>query len=188
MSFFHEGTFVHYICYQPDESNGVQIKFLVVADQSVERKSAFRLLLNIQNAFKLLIEGNGSLQILTESQRTEVEQELERLTMLAENGEQDSLGALERELDQVKHIMISNVERLLERGERINLLVSKTDRMNANSVAFRKVSARTRSKFWWDNVKYSMLLVIAIIVVIYILLGKLDYLQHEKHANGIKPN
>ena len=36
--------------------------------------------------------------------------------------------------------MIENVERVLERGERINLLVSKTDRMNNNAVEFRKKS------------------------------------------------
>jgi vesicle-associated membrane protein 7 len=173
MSFFHEGTFVHYISSHSDTQTPLRVTFLVVADQSVERKAAFLLLLNVESAFKSYVKDISTLQSLDHTGHAKLAEELKRLTVAAENGEQDSLGALERELDQVKHIMIANVERLLERGERINLLVNKTDRMNANSVAFRKVSAKTRSKFWWDNVKYSALMLVVILVLIYILFGEL---------------
>jgi hypothetical protein len=41
----------------------------------------------------------------------------------------DELGRAQAELAQVKDIMVQNVEQILSRGERIELLVDKTDNM-----------------------------------------------------------
>jgi vesicle-associated membrane protein 7 len=61
--------------------------------------------------------------------------------------------------------------RVLERGERINLLVSKTDRMNNNSLVFRKRAANVQRSMWWKNVKMTVLFIFVFIVVIYFVLG-----------------
>lgn len=170
MSFVHESTFVHYITTGSSGQAPLGLTFLVVADQSVERKAAFLLLLNLQTALNSYTV--SGVESMDEVAKRQLSDEVRKLTLAAENGEQDAVGALERELDQIKHVMIANVERILERGERINLLVNKTDRMNANAVAFRKVSAKTRSKFWWDNVKYMVLLIFVLIFLVYLLLGE----------------
>lgn len=61
--------------------------------------------------------------------------------------------------------------RVLERGERINLLVSKTDRMNNNSLVFRKRAANVQRSMWCKNVKMTVLFILVFIVVIYFVLG-----------------
>jgi len=38
----------------------------------------------------------------------------------------------------VKDVMIENIDRVLERGERIELLVDKTDRLNQQAFKFEK--------------------------------------------------
>lgn len=51
---------------------------------------------------------------------------------------QDELARAQHELDQVKSVMVQNVEQILSRGERIELLVDKTDTMAGQATAFRR--------------------------------------------------
>ena len=49
----------------------------------------------------------------------------------------DALSTARQEIDSVKDIMTENIERVLERGERIDLLVDKTDRLGGSARDFR---------------------------------------------------
>ena len=42
------------------------------------------------------------------------------------------------EVAKVKDIMVMNIESLLERGERLDLLVDKTEQLSSNSVTFKQ--------------------------------------------------
>ena len=42
------------------------------------------------------------------------------------------------EVDRVKDIMVANVETLMDRGERLELLVDKTENLSQHSVSFRR--------------------------------------------------
>jgi vesicle-associated membrane protein 7 len=51
----------------------------------------------------------------------------------------------------VKDIMVQNVEQILSRGERIELLVDKTDNMASQATAFRRGARTVRRQMWWKN-------------------------------------
>src|SRR5262249_23616563 len=51
---------------------------------------------------------------------------------------------IREEMNAVKDVMVQNIERVLERGERIDLLVNKTDNMNQTAFAFRQRSTALR--------------------------------------------
>lgn len=63
----------------------------------------------------------------------------------------DELTRAQNELNQVKDIMVQNVEQILSRGERIDLLVNKTDVMAGQATAFRRGARAVRQKMWWKN-------------------------------------
>lgn len=50
-------------------------------------------------------------------------------------------------------IMVKNVEQILSRGERLDLLIDKTDGLSTQAKQFRKRSAAIRRKMWWKNTK-----------------------------------
>ena len=52
-------------------------------------------------------------------------------------GKEDAINNVQGEIDNVKNIMSKNIESLLERGERIDLLVDKTDRLGGSAHDFR---------------------------------------------------
>ncbi|TFY64538.1 hypothetical protein EVG20_g5917 [Dentipellis fragilis] len=63
----------------------------------------------------------------------------------------DELARAQNELAQVKDIMVQNVEQILSRGERIELLVDKTDNMASQATAFRRGAKTVRRQMWWRN-------------------------------------
>ena len=71
------------------------------------------------------------------------------------------------EIDQVRDVMVQNIEKILERGERIEILVDKTDSLNQSAFAFKKRSTAIRRTMWWKNAKLMIMLVLLIFVLIY---------------------
>lgn len=65
----------------------------------------------------------------------------------------DPVRQAQDEINGTKQIMVQNIEAILSRGERIELLVDKTDQMSHNARAFRKRSQALRRKMWWRNSK-----------------------------------
>ena len=65
----------------------------------------------------------------------------------------DELDRAKGELAQVKDIMVQNVEQILSRGERIELLVDKTDNMASQATAFRRGARNVRRSMWWKNTR-----------------------------------
>lgn len=49
--------------------------------------------------------------------------------------------------------MIDNIEKVLERGGRLEMLVEKTSAMNSNSIRFKRQSRRYKNNMWWRNVR-----------------------------------
>jgi len=105
-------------------------------------------------------------------------------------GKDDAISKAQKEIDDVRAIMTENIDRVLERGERIDLLVDKTDRLGGSARDFRVRSRGLRRRMWWKNVKLMVLLIVVIIFLMYLFVGfacglpgKVVTALLEKHAN-----
>jgi hypothetical protein len=76
----------------------------------------------------------------------------------------DELSRAQAELAQVKDIMVQNVEQILSRGERIELLVDKTDTMASQATAFRRGARTVRRQMWWRNKRVLALGILVVLV------------------------
>lgn len=88
-----------------------------------------------------------------------------------EGGKQDAITNVQKDMDNVRGIMTENIERVLERGERIDLLVDKTDRLGVGAHDFRVRSRGLKRRMWWKNVKLMVLLGVVIIFLLYLFIG-----------------
>lgn len=84
----------------------------------------------------------------------------------ARGGDDDAIGSVQREIDDVRGIMTRNIEGLLERGERIDLLVDKTDRLGGSAREFRVRSRGLKRRMWWKNVKLMGLLGLVVVLIL----------------------
>ena len=53
------------------------------------------------------------------------------------------------EVSEVKGIMVENIEKVLERGEKLDLLVDKTELLQEGAFNFRREAKRLRQSLWW---------------------------------------
>lgn len=86
-------------------------------------------------------------------------------------GKEDAIGNVQQEIESVRDIMTENIERVLERGERIDLLVDKTDRLGVGAHDFRVRSRGLKRRMWWKNVKLMVLLGVVIVFLLYLFIG-----------------
>ncbi|KAG7498281.1 vesicle-associated membrane protein 8-like isoform X1 [Solea senegalensis] len=72
------------------------------------------------------------------------------------------------QVNEVKVILKDNINKVLERGDRIDDLIGKTDDLQASADSFQRTSTRVARKYWWKNVK--LMIIIGIVVLIIIIL------------------
>ncbi|KAJ2503467.1 hypothetical protein GGH96_000257 [Coemansia sp. RSA 1972] len=84
---------------------------------------------------------------------------------------QDSIQSVRGEISQVKDVMVQNIERVLERNDRIEILIDKSNSLNNAAFAFRKRSTALKRKYWWRNQKLVALVVFAALVFVYLLVA-----------------
>jgi Synaptobrevin len=49
--------------------------------------------------------------------------------------------------------MIENIDKVLDRGERLELLADRTANMQGTTMRFKRQARRFRNTVWWRNVK-----------------------------------
>eukprot|EP00592_Proboscia_alata_P007379 CAMPEP_0194356688 /NCGR_PEP_ID=MMETSP0174-20130528/4286_1 /TAXON_ID=216777 /ORGANISM="Proboscia alata, Strain PI-D3" /LENGTH=187 /DNA_ID=CAMNT_0039126383 /DNA_START=99 /DNA_END=659 /DNA_ORIENTATION=+ len=65
-----------------------------------------------------------------------------------DNPNLDSISTVQNQINDVRDVMVQNIEKVLERGEKIELLVDKTDRLNQQAFKFESSSRTLRRAVW----------------------------------------
>lgn len=163
--------------YPPDQASAGGLTYLVIADStSVSRRVCFGFLAEARRRFLAhLPPETTDYADLPNYGGASFNGELRRLmaveyggTATAEHhhGADDAIGSVQRDIDDVKGIMTRNIEGLLERGERIDLLVDKTDRLGGSAREFRLRSRGLKRRMWWKNVKLMGLLGLVVVLIL----------------------
>ncbi|EGS23000.1 uncharacterized protein CTHT_0014800 [Thermochaetoides thermophila DSM 1495] len=77
---------------------------------------------------------------------------------------------LQEELDGAKRALHHNIDSLAERGDRLEDLRDKSDRLADSAQSFRRGANQVRKKMWWKDMKMRIWLAIGIIVLLAIII------------------
>ena len=85
--------------------------------------------------------------------------------------------------------MRDNINKVSQRGERLDALQDKTDNLAVSAQGFRRGANRVRKQMWWKDMKMRMCLIIGIIILLVIIIvpsGKifLRPINHDPMANS----
>ncbi|THW79245.1 hypothetical protein D6D19_01328 [Aureobasidium pullulans] len=78
--------------------------------------------------------------------------------------------ALQAEIDSTVNVMRNNINKVSERGERLDSLQDKTDNLAVSAQGFRRGANRVRKQMWWKDMKMRMCLIIGIIILLVIII------------------
>lgn len=180
LTYTHGQNLIHYIASAPSEYPSSQpsaggLSYLVIASSSLGRRVPFGFLVEIKKRFLAEYDASRTdFASLPPYGCAAFNATLKRLMIdmgASEEGQNDAIRNVQSEIAGVREIMTENIERVLERGERIDLLVDKTDRLGGNARDFRVRSRGLRRRMWWKNVKLMVLLVVVVIFLIYLFVG-----------------
>ncbi|KAH8110181.1 synaptobrevin-domain-containing protein [Phellopilus nigrolimitatus] len=148
------------------------ITYLVMADDSAGRRMPFAFLSELQRRFTALPDAASAPTLPAFGLQGTFGPALAALVAEFNTAPpDDALGRARGELAQVKDIMVQNVEQILSRGERIELLVDKTDVMAGQATAFRRGARTVRRQQFWRNQKILMLSVAVVLVLVWIIMA-----------------
>lgn len=83
--------------------------------------------------------------------------------------ESDQITKVRKEVNEVKDVMTQNIEKVLERGEKIDVLVGKTEELDHSSQVFHRQAKRLRREMWWKNKKICLILVFVVAIIIAVI-------------------
>lgn len=147
LTYVYGDHLVHYITTAATETIPGGLTYLCISSDSGGRRVPFLFLTSIQTAFT---EEYSDHDIATappyglNSFSKTLKEKMEWADGGAKGSGLDKGKEIREEMNAVKDVMVQNIERVLERGERIDLLVNKTDHMNQTAFAFRQRSTALR--------------------------------------------
>jgi len=87
----------------------------------------------------------------------------------AQNGGNQRTAALQAQIDDTVGVMRENINKVSQRGERLDSLQDKTDNLAVSAQGFRRGANRVRKQMWWKDMKMRICLIAGIIILIVVI-------------------
>lgn len=164
MTLVHDDYVFHYIvengiCYMcmSDEKNKHRIPFAFLEDT----KGRFLAKFGLENAqqaiaFAMNEEFKGSLA-----------ERMEYFNSDEADRSIDNIGTVKSQIDEVKDVMVQNIERVLERGEKIELLVDRSNELTQQAFRFQSNSRQLRRHMYWRQMRCRFLMGLVVVAVVF---------------------
>ena len=140
-SYTHGEFMIHYICQQG-------IVYLAITQQGFPQDKVLEFLEEVMEKFQRYV-GDRARSALAYSFNGEFGEVLKNGMLRATPSKIDSLN---EDMNDVKVIMIQNIDKALERGERMYDLLLKTDDLQTNSTTFRRQAVQIQNKMWYVSI------------------------------------
>lgn len=155
MSYVYDSHIFHYLV---DDG----ITFLCMSDEGMKRRITFSFLDEVKRIFRENYQGVERTALafsLNDSFAPVLRQQIDNFNT---NPSADNISKVKTQIDNVKDVMISNIDRVLERGEKIELLVDKTDKLNHQAFKFEKSSKALKNTMLCKKIKTYILIFVVL--------------------------
>ncbi|OQS04496.1 vesicle-associated membrane protein [Thraustotheca clavata] len=147
-----------------------EIAYICVADATVGKAAVTAFLKHIKTQFDEQFGIRGKMtKLKLDMQRDFAPILKNNMELMSSKGGMQKLDALRKDLDNVKESMQVNIGKVLERGDKIELLVDKSESLNSSADAFAKSSRDLRRALWLQNVKMYICAALVILVLIVLM-------------------
>uniref|UniRef100_A0A7N0USE6 Uncharacterized protein n=1 Tax=Kalanchoe fedtschenkoi TaxID=63787 RepID=A0A7N0USE6_KALFE len=133
--------------------------YCIVAVESAGRQIPMAFLERLKDDFTKRYGGGKAATAVAKSLNREFGPKLkEHMVYCTEHPEEISkIAKVKAQVSEVKGVMMENIEKVLERGEKIEVLVDKTDNLRSQAQDFRQQGTKIRRKMWIHNMKIKLI-------------------------------
>lgn len=144
--------------------------FLVVADEAAGRQVPFIFLERVKEDFKRRYGGRAETSMAHSLDKDYGPILRDHMQYCMDHPEELSkFFKIKAQVSEVKGIMMDNIEKVLDRGEKIELLVDKTEGLQFQADNFQRQGRQLRRKMWLQNLKFKLIVLGIVLVVMLII-------------------
>ncbi|WWC68239.1 uncharacterized protein I206_102162 [Kwoniella pini CBS 10737] len=81
------------------------------------------------------------------------------------------MNAVQKELDSTKQVLFNNIDKINERGQRLDHLEQQTQDLSIQSRTFNQTAKKANRAMWWKNKKWTIAISILVIVILAGIIG-----------------
>jgi len=148
------------------------ICYLCMSDQLNKHRIPYAFLQDLKERFLSIYGPEQPLQAIAFSYNEEFSKTIHERMDYYNSDEADrsidNIGAVKSQIEEVKNNMIENIESVLERGEKIELLVDKTDNLLTSSFQFESSSRNLRRAMYWKKMRCYIGMGVAVAFLLFI--------------------
>lgn len=163
MSYVYDQYVFHYTV-----SGG--LTFLCMCDHEFARLVAFRFLAKVESQFLTMFAGRWS-TAKAYAFNADFKGVLDSLMREYSAIKDEKISKIQDQISEIKLTMTQNIEKVLDRGERIEILVDKSQQMEEHAIKFHKQSVKLKRKFCCLNAKWWIFIMIVVAALIYLILA-----------------
>lgn len=160
MSYVYDNYTFHY-------SVDNELIYLCMTDQQFDRKVAFSFLIDIKNRF--LAQFGIPSETLSSVVYQSFSQDMKKQMEVFSDKSVDRIQKVKGDVDDLRIQVEQNIDKVLDRQEKIELLVDKTDELNNSAQQFKRKSTQLKRAMWWKNVKLWIVVIIVILLAIFLI-------------------
>lgn len=82
----------------------------------------------------------------------------------------NQLTSLQQQIDDTVGVMRENINKVSQRGERLDSLQDKTDNLAVSAQGFRRGANRVRKQMWWKDMKMRICIIVGIIILLIVII------------------
>eukprot|EP01132_Coremiostelium_polycephalum_P003849 gene3849-4794_t len=169
-SYYVENHNFHYVSEN-------ELAFLCLCHEKMGTATPFDFLLDIQSRFIQSYGHNLHLNAPTATFDPFARILSERMKYYS-NPQSNKINLIQDQVSEVRNEITNAIEKTLHRGEKIEVIVEKTDRLKSESFQFKTNSTQLKRKLWWANKKLVIIItIVALILIGVIVIGVLKYFK-----------
>ncbi|KAL0244620.1 hypothetical protein GEMRC1_008702 [Eukaryota sp. GEM-RC1] len=162
-SYAHDNFIFHYLCEN-------SLVFMVMADQTLKNRRPYAFLEDIKSRWFATYQ-QRHLSARHYEMQGDFAPVLQRQMDYFTKSPTDNIARISKDLSDLQTVCISNIEKILDRGERLELLVDRSEGLSNTARSFNKRANQVRKAMWWDNVKSMLMVVLVCLVLLYIIVA-----------------
>ncbi|KAG9391469.1 vesicle-associated membrane protein [Carpediemonas membranifera] len=157
-SYTYDDCIIHYIV-----EDG--LCYMCLADNELAQRIAFSFLADIKKRFTTTygdkMYSARSYQLNSEFSRVLSSQ----MTYFSNNVEADRINRVQAQIDDVKNIMVDNISKVIDRGDKIDTLLADAENLKSEARSFQSQSQALKRAMWMKNMKLLLLIICIVITV-----------------------
>ncbi|XP_030508559.1 vesicle-associated membrane protein 724 [Cannabis sativa] len=145
--------------------------YCVVAKEAVSKHISIAFLERMKADFKTRYGGGKASTAIAKSLNKEFGPIMkEHMKYIIDHAEEiEKLLKVKAQVSEVKSIMLENIDKTIDRGENLTILVDKTEDLRSQAQQFKSKGTQIRRKMWYQNMKIKLVVLGVLLLLVLVI-------------------